>query len=143
MLLPTDLLPIDEAERLLTLRHYRILDAQPEAVLQEVVALAAHVFGLPASFLALVDEHEVHFPAVHGVALPPVPRVEVVFVGHIAPPCRGLFKFDPRRPARPRCAGHPRGAGPGQPFLRRCSVAHARRSHHRCAVLSWPAAAAL
>ena len=78
MPLPTDLLPIDEAERLLTLRHYRILDAQPEAVLQEVVALAAHVFGLPASFLALVDEHEVHFPAVHGAALPPVPRVEAL-----------------------------------------------------------------
>lgn len=78
MVTPAALLPPGEAERLRTLRHYNLLAAPPEVVFQQLVALAAHVFGLPEAFLALVDAHHVRYPAAYGGGLPPVPRGEAL-----------------------------------------------------------------
>ena len=64
---PAALLPPNEAERLATLRHYNILTAPPEGVFLSLTAFAAHLFAVPLSFVALVDEHEVCFPVAHGM----------------------------------------------------------------------------
>ncbi len=61
------LLPPDEAERLQTLRHYDILHSLHETVFDEFVALAARIFSLPVSLIALVDELDVHYKANYGM----------------------------------------------------------------------------
>lgn len=71
--------PVAEAERLQTLRHYEVLSTPPDDVFQDLVALAAQLFSQPLAFLALVDEHEVVFPVVHGTSdMPPVPRAQAL-----------------------------------------------------------------
>ncbi|HEX8327114.1 MAG TPA: GAF domain-containing protein [Hymenobacter sp.] len=76
---PASLLPPDEAERLQTLRHYDVLGAPLDDVFHELVKLAAQLFNQPLAFMAIVDEHEVCFPALHGAAhLPPVPRAHAL-----------------------------------------------------------------
>ncbi|MFD1467081.1 GAF domain-containing protein [Hymenobacter caeli] len=65
--LPASLLPPDEAARLDSLRYYDILPAFHEPVFDEFVALAARVFSLPISLIALVDEEEVHYKANYGM----------------------------------------------------------------------------
>lgn len=76
---PAALLPPDDAERLATLRHYDSPGLPPDEVFCDLLALTAQVFDQPVSFLALVDEHEVRFPALHGgEAMAPVPRVEAL-----------------------------------------------------------------
>lgn len=66
-LLPANLLPPKEAERLLTLDHYDVLDSMQEPVFDELVSLAAHIFGLPMSLLALVGTDEVVYKARYGL----------------------------------------------------------------------------
>jgi hypothetical protein len=76
---PASLLPPNEADRLQTLRHYQVLDAPLDDVFQELVKLSALLFNQPLSFLAIVDEHEVLFPALHGAAhMRPVPRAKAL-----------------------------------------------------------------
>ena len=79
MLTPANLLHPDEAERLRTLQHYDFLAAPPEDVFTDLVALAAQVFSQPQAFLALVDQHEVHFPVQHGcLGMASVPRARAL-----------------------------------------------------------------
>lgn len=61
------LIPPDDAARLATLRHYRIRGLFTERVFDELVALAARVFSLPISLIALVDETEVEYIANYGM----------------------------------------------------------------------------
>ena len=76
---PASLLPLDEAERLQTLRQYQVLSAPLDDVFQDLVKLSALLFNMPLAFLAIVDEHEVLFPALHGAAyLRPVPRANAL-----------------------------------------------------------------
>lgn len=84
---PVSLLAPDETERLATLRHYDFLSLPPEEVFRDLLALAAEVFAQPVSFLALVDEHEVHFPVVQGTPpMAPVPRVRALCSSAILDP---------------------------------------------------------
>ncbi|RZL15741.1 MAG: GAF domain-containing protein, partial [Hymenobacter sp.] len=62
------LLPPDEAERLHTLRAYDILHSVQEPLFDELVELAAHIFNVPISLLALVDADEVEYKAVLGLS---------------------------------------------------------------------------
>ncbi|MGI4734447.1 MAG: GAF domain-containing protein [Janthinobacterium lividum] len=74
---PPCLLPVDEAQRLQSLRAYTLLHAPPERVFAELVALSAHVFGLPVSLLALVEADEVLYKANYGLpGLRGLPRAE-------------------------------------------------------------------
>jgi GAF domain-containing protein len=61
------LLPPGEDARLQTLRYYDILHSLHEPVFDEFVALAARIFSLPISLIALVDEEEVHYKANFGM----------------------------------------------------------------------------
>lgn len=64
---PPCLLPADEAQRLRSLRAYHLLQAPPERVFAELVALSAQVFGLPASLLAIVEAAQVIYKASYGL----------------------------------------------------------------------------
>jgi transcriptional regulator with GAF, ATPase, and Fis domain len=75
----TALLPLDEAERLASLRHYDTLAAASESIFHELVALTAHIFQVQMAFLAFVDRHEVLLPVLYGLPpQPPLPRGEAL-----------------------------------------------------------------
>lgn len=67
MLVSSALIPKDEAVRLRTLRSYNVLLALREPVFTEFVALAARIFSLPISLIALVEETQVYYPANYGM----------------------------------------------------------------------------
>lgn len=64
---PASLLADDEAERLRSLRAHDVLPTLAEPLFDEFVALTAQVFGLPISLIAVVEEHEVLYPANYGM----------------------------------------------------------------------------
>ncbi|MGI4819960.1 MAG: GAF domain-containing protein [Janthinobacterium lividum] len=61
------LLPPNETARLQTLHYYDILHTLHEPVFDEFVALAARIFSLPISLIALVAEEQVHYKANYGM----------------------------------------------------------------------------
>jgi hypothetical protein len=67
-----DLLPLNETERLYALRQADILYSLQEEVFDELVALSARLFGLPVSYIALVDTDRMHYKASYGLQ-PPLP----------------------------------------------------------------------
>ncbi|MGI4863459.1 MAG: GAF domain-containing protein [Janthinobacterium lividum] len=72
-------LSADEVDRLRVLRHYDILHSLREPVFDEFVALAARLFSLPISLIALVDAEEVEYKANQGLpGLLSQPRVEAL-----------------------------------------------------------------
>lgn len=73
------LLPADETARLRSLRSHEVLPALIEPLFDEFVALTAQVFCLPISLISVVDEHEVCYPANHGLpGLNRQPRIEAI-----------------------------------------------------------------
>ena len=48
--------PINEVERLRTLRSYKILDTKPEERFDELTRLAALMCGAPISLISLIDK---------------------------------------------------------------------------------------
>jgi GAF domain-containing protein len=64
---PACLLPVNEAQRLQSLRTYNLLQAPPERVFAELVSLSAHVFRLPVSLLGIVGADEVVYKATYGL----------------------------------------------------------------------------
>ena len=78
-LIPAAPVPATEAARLQALHHYDILHSLQEDVFDEMVALSAYLYGLPVSYVALVDAEHLHYKATHGFALPPPqPRQEIL-----------------------------------------------------------------
>ncbi len=76
---PISLLPADELERLSTLQQYEILHSLYEPVFNDFVGLAARIFNLPISLIALVDADEVEYKANQGLpGLMSQPRVEAI-----------------------------------------------------------------
>lgn len=75
----TELSPPNETERLYALRQTDILHSLQEEVFDELVALSAHLFGLPISYIALLDTDRLHYKASFGFSLPsPAPRQDVL-----------------------------------------------------------------
>ncbi|TDN37123.1 GAF domain-containing protein [Hymenobacter sp. UV11] len=74
-----DLSPANETERLYALRQADILHSLQEEVFNELVALSARLFGLPISYIALLDTDRIHYKASYGLPLPPpAPRQDVL-----------------------------------------------------------------
>ncbi len=67
-----DLSPPNETERLYALRQADILHSLQEEVFDELVALSARLFGLPVSYIALVDTDRMYYKASYGLQ-PPLP----------------------------------------------------------------------
>lgn len=61
-------IPVDEAERMATLRALELLDSPPERAFDDLTLVASAVCGTQMAAVVLVDEHRQWFKAAHGVA---------------------------------------------------------------------------
>ena len=76
---PQSLLPPNEAKRLETLRAYGVQPALQEELFTKVVELAATLFNVPISLIALVEADDVAYKAAYGLpSLQSQPRVEAI-----------------------------------------------------------------
>jgi len=74
-------LPANETARLECLRRYRILDTAPEAVFDDLAALAAHVCGAPIALISLIDGERQWFKSAVGLSAREASR-EFAFCSH-------------------------------------------------------------
>ncbi len=74
-------LPDHEAARLAALRHYQILDTEPEVAFDDLTRLAAHICGTPIALISLVDEHRQWFKSRVGISITQTP-LAVSFCAH-------------------------------------------------------------
>ncbi len=106
-------LPPNEAERLLALRRYHILDTAPEAVFDDLTRLAAQIMGASTAILSLLDADRQWFKSKVGLEGNETSR-DVSFCAHaILQP--GLFLVEDAT-LDERFANHPRVVG--KPFIR-------------------------
>jgi len=63
-----------EAERLLALQQYAVLDSLPEQALDDLTVLAAQICEVPIAVIALVDEQRQWFKSKVGIELDETPR---------------------------------------------------------------------
>lgn len=103
-------LPLHEGERLQALCDYDLMDTPPEAVFDQIVALASYVFQAPIALISLVDEKRQWFKARTGLDITETPR-EYAFCAHTILEPDGLVVpdalSDPRFASNPFVLGHP------------------------------------
>ena len=68
--------PANEAERLRTLRSYKILDTKPEDRFDELTRLAALICGVPISLISLIDTDRQWFKSRFGLDVQETPRAQ-------------------------------------------------------------------
>ncbi|MEI8233786.1 MAG: ATP-binding protein [Verrucomicrobiota bacterium] len=103
-------LPEREAERLQALRDYALMDTNPEAVFDEIVALASYVFHTPIAGIGLLDDRRQWFKAHIGLDFAEAPR-DAVFCAHTILEPEVLVVLDaladPRFATNPYVLGEP------------------------------------
>jgi GAF domain-containing protein len=68
--------PANDAERLRTLRAYKILDTKPEERFDELTRLAALICGVPISLISLIDTDRQWFKSRFGLDVKETPRAQ-------------------------------------------------------------------
>ena len=106
-------LPPDEAARLEELHRLEVLDTPAEERFDRIVKLAARLFDVPISYVALLDSERQWFKSRLGLEPPQTPR-QSSFCGHAILQDDPLVVHDARRDMR--FAGNPLVIGP--PFVR-------------------------
>lgn len=74
-------LPVNEDQRLATLREYRILDTAPDERFDRLTAFAADLFGVPVALISLIDSERQWFKSHHGLPVSESPR-SISFCAH-------------------------------------------------------------
>ena len=79
----------NEAERLRSLRSYKILDTDPEQAFDDLTLIASQICGAPIALITLVDEDRQWFKSRIGTDLRETPR-SISFCAH-AIQQKGIF----------------------------------------------------
>lgn len=79
--MPAAPLPIDEADRLQTLKDYQILDTLPEREYDDIVGIASRICNAPIALVSLVDADRQWFKARQGVDVAETGR-DAAFCAH-------------------------------------------------------------
>ncbi|MDQ3816036.1 MAG: GAF domain-containing protein, partial [Armatimonadota bacterium] len=74
-------LPLNEKERLETLRYYNILDTPPEAAFERITRLTAGLLRAPIALIALIDENRQWFKSHYGLDICEIER-DSAFCSH-------------------------------------------------------------
>ena len=74
-------LPANEAQRLVRLRAYEVLDTPSEAAFDDLTLLAAQICGVPTAMVSLVDEKRPWFKSKLGISATETSR-DVAFCAH-------------------------------------------------------------
>lgn len=101
-----------EAQRIRSLRSYRLLDTEPEQAFDELTQLAAFVCGTPVALVSLVDECRQWFKSRVGADVEETPR-EVSFCAHAIEDTKDIFEVpdatkDARFADNPTVTGDPK-----------------------------------
>ena len=64
----------DEAERMMAVRRYDILDSPPDGAFDRITALVARRFGVPIAIISVVDEDRIWFKSHHGLPIKQIDR---------------------------------------------------------------------
>ena len=119
---------MDDTARLKALRHYHILDTEPEQAFDDLTLLASHICGTPIALITLVDEDRQWFKSRVGISVDrDVPQHRVL---HARDPAADIFIVpdaldDARFRDNPLVAGEP---GSASTPARRSSLRTATRS---------------
>ena len=100
--------PINETERLRSLRKYKILDTPVDGNFDRITALAASIFKVPIAIISLVDADRIWFKSHHGVPVDQIGRDPGLCASAILSPDPHILtdaKADPRSLANPLVAG--------------------------------------
>jgi signal transduction histidine kinase len=71
-------IPANEAERLMALYRYRVLDTPPEMAFDRITALASRLFQVPIALVSLVDQSRAWFKSCLGFSQTEVKRDETI-----------------------------------------------------------------
>ena len=98
----------DEAERMMAVRRYDILDSPPDGAFDRITALVARRFGVPIAIISVVDEDRIWFKSHHGLPIKQIDREPGLCASAIldgAPYLIEDARIDPRSLANPLVAG--------------------------------------
>ena len=99
-----------ESQRIEVLRHYRILDSEPDQNIDVVTSLAAKLLKAPVALTTLVDADRVWFMSRHGLDMDHMARDEAFCNATIKGTCPLVIDDaaeDPRTRANPLVTGAP------------------------------------
>ena len=70
----TDLIPVDEDQRIDAVRRYDVLDTPPDGAFDRITWLAARHFNVPVSIVSIVDTDRIWFKSHHGIEVDQIGR---------------------------------------------------------------------
>ena len=92
--------PTNEAERLVALKSYRVLDTTADSALDDLTFLASQICGTPIALISLIDESRQWFLSNHGLNASQTPR-DVAFCAHaVNDPTKVMIVPDAQKDAR-------------------------------------------
>jgi GAF domain-containing protein len=72
--MPTLEMPVNEKERIESLRKYNILDTPPDGSFDRITRLASVIFKVPIALITLVDTHRIWFKSAYGLGISEINR---------------------------------------------------------------------